>query len=175
MPKLSSNWDYNKTGIIRGAWSNNMMRFDEFTQEAQDLTERAVKILQIHRHGQVEVEHLLLAMLEIPDGTVPKLLEVMGVQPGRLDGQLNETLDNMPKHAAIEYHNGDSKVFISMRVRDIITAAAREARQAKAELVSTEHMLLAILNEHNTPASQILDKAGVTRDRVLAAIKNVIG
>lgn len=152
-----------------------MLRFDEFTQEAQDVTQRAVKIIQVHGHGQLEVEHILLAMLELPHGSIPRLLETLGVQADRLAKQVNESLENMPKHTVIEYPDGGNKVFISARVRDMLTSAALEARQAKADLISSEHMLLAILNGRKTPAPQILGKAGITRERVEAAMKHAVG
>ncbi|HRX03084.1 MAG TPA: Clp protease N-terminal domain-containing protein, partial [Anaerolineae bacterium] len=52
-----------------------MMRFDRFTERAQDAAMRAYEILQRYQHSQVDTEHLFLAMLEQPDGLVTQIIE----------------------------------------------------------------------------------------------------
>ena len=56
-----------------------MMQFERFTERAQDAAMRAYEILQRYGHSQVDIEHLLLALLEQPEGMVPQILEKMDV------------------------------------------------------------------------------------------------
>ena len=59
-----------------------MMRFDRFTERAQEAAQRAVELMTRYGHSQVDVEHLLLALIQQQQGTVPALLLEMGANPG---------------------------------------------------------------------------------------------
>jgi ATP-dependent Clp protease ATP-binding subunit ClpC len=150
-----------------------MMRFDRFTERAQDAANRSIEILQRYGHNQVDTEHILLALLEQPEGVVPQLLEKLGASVTEMRGRLDEVLRHSPK-AAI-YGGGTGQVFITPRVKRILELAQEEANRFKDEYISTEHIFLAILNERNTAAARILAEAGVTKDRVQEAVKELRG
>ncbi len=150
-----------------------MMRFDRFTERAQDVAARAYEILQRYGHNQVDTEHILLALLEQTDGTIPPLLERLSADPTAMRTRLDEVLRASPK-AAI-YGGGTGQVFITPRVKRIIDLANEEANRLRDEYISTEHLFLAILSERNTATSRILSEAGVVRDRVYDAIKDIRG
>jgi ATP-dependent Clp protease ATP-binding subunit ClpC len=150
-----------------------MMRFDRFTERAQDAAARAYEILQRYGHNQVDTEHILLALLEQSDGVIPQILERMSVDVGLIRSRLDEVLRASPK-AAI-YGGGTGQVFITPRVKRIIDLANEEANNLRDEYISTEHIFLAILKERNTAVSKILTDHNITRDRVYDAIKDVRG
>src|SRR5574339_189010 len=150
-----------------------MMRFDRFTERAQDAAARAYEILQRYGHNQVDTEHILLALLEQNDGVIPQILEKMNVDVGGMRSRLDEILRASPK-AAI-YGQGTNQFFITPRVKRIIDLANEEANRLRDEYISTEHIFLAILTERNTPAARILESAGLSRDRVYAAIQDLRG
>jgi len=150
-----------------------MMRFDRFTERAQDAANRSIEILQRYGHNQVDTEHILLALLEQPDGVVPQILEKLGVDVDVMRGRLDEVLRHSPK-AAI-YGGGAGQVFITPRVKRILELAQEEANRFKDEYISTEHIFLAILNERNTAAARILAEAGITKDRINDAVKEMRG
>ena len=150
-----------------------MMRFDRFTERAQDAATRAYEILQRYGHNQVDTEHILLALLEQTDGAVPQLMESMQVDNGAAQQRLDDVLRASPK-AAI-YGGGTGQVFITPRVKRIIDLANEEANRLKDEFISTEHIFLAILSERNTNVARILTDAGVTRERTMEAIKELRG
>src|SRR5499427_4508061 len=150
-----------------------MMRFDRFTERAQDAAARAYEILQRYGHNQVDTEHILLALLEQPDGVIPQILDKMNVDQESLRFKLDEVLKASPK-AAI-YGGGTGQVFMTPRVKRVIDLAQEEANRLKDEYISTEHIFLAILTERNTPAARILESAGLTRDRVYDAIQDLRG
>ncbi|HEY4689189.1 MAG TPA: AAA family ATPase [Anaerolineae bacterium] len=149
------------------------MRFDRFTERAQDAANRSIEILQRYGHNQVDTEHILLALLEQPEGAVSQILEKLGVDVDVMRGRLDEVLRHSPK-AAI-YGGGAGQVFITPRVKRILELAQEEANRFKDEYISTEHIFLAILNERNTASARILAEAGVTKDRVSEAVKEVRG
>ena len=150
-----------------------MMRFDRFTERAQDAAARAYEILQRYGHNQVDTEHILLALLEQADGVIPQILERLTVDVGQMRSRLDEILRASPK-AAI-YGGGAGQVFITPRVKRIIDVANEEANRLRDEYISTEHIFLAILGERNTAVAKILSDNGITRDRVSDTIKDVRG
>ncbi len=150
-----------------------MMRFDRFTERAQEAAQRAAEIIQRYGHNQIDTEHILLALIEQPGGVIPQILEKLSVSPEALTERLDATLRASPK--ANIFGGGAGQIFITPRVKRIIDLANEEANRLKDEYISTEHIFLAILTERNTPASRILESAGLTRDRVYSAIQDLRG
>ncbi len=150
-----------------------MIRFDRFTERAQDAAARAYEILQRYGHNQVDTEHILMALLEQNDGVVPQLLETLKVDPAAIRTRLDEILQASPK-AAI-YGQGNNQVFITPRVKRIIDLANEEANRLRDEYISTEHIFMAILSERNTAVAKILKDNNIQRDRVYDAVKDIRG
>jgi ATP-dependent Clp protease ATP-binding subunit ClpC len=149
------------------------MRFDRFTERAQDAASRAYEIVQRYSHSQVDTEHLLLALVEQPDGAVPQILDELKVSPEDMRDRLDRELQNSPKVAV--YGGGVGQIFYTPRIRTVLELAQGEANRLKDEFISTEHIFLAILSERNTPASRIVQEYGITRERVMEAMKGVRG
>ena len=63
-----------------------MMRFDRFTERAQEAAQRAAEIIQRYGHNQIDTEHILLAMIEQPQGVIPQFLELLKVDAAALVG-----------------------------------------------------------------------------------------
>ncbi len=150
-----------------------MMRFDRFTERAQEAAQRAAEIIQRYGHNQIDTEHILLALIEQPGGVIPQILENLKINSQALADRLDQTLRMTPK--ANIFGGGAGQIFITPRVKRIIDLANEEANRLKDEYISTEHIFLAILSERNTSAARILESAGLTRDRVLDAIQQMRG
>ncbi|HFC09854.1 MAG TPA: AAA family ATPase [Chloroflexi bacterium] len=149
------------------------MRFDRFTERAQEVAQRAAELIQRYGHTQIDTEHILLALLEQPGGVVPQLLEILNVNTSQLIDQVDHVLRTTPK--ANIFGGGAGQIFITPRVKRIVDMANQEANRLQDEYISTEHLFLAILNERNTPAASLLASAGVTKERVYQAIRQVRG
>ena len=150
-----------------------MMRFDRFTERAQEVAQRAAELIQRYGHTQIDTEHILLALLEQPQGAVPQILDVLRVSTEALIQQVDHVLRTTPK--ANIFGGGAGQIFITPRVKRIIDMANQEANRLQDEYISTEHLFLAILNERNTPAATLLSSAGITKPRVYEAIQQVRG
>ena len=150
-----------------------MMRFDRFTERAQEAAQRAAEIIQRYGHNQIDTEHILLAMIEQPQGVVPQTLEALKIDINALTERLDYILRTSPK--ANIFGGGAGQVFITPRVKRIIDLANEEANRLKDEYISTEHIFLAILSERSTPAARLLEGAGVNRERVIDAIQQIRG
>ncbi|PJF39218.1 MAG: Clp protease, partial [Phototrophicales bacterium] len=151
-----------------------MLRFDRFTERAQDAAARAYEILQRYGHNQVDTEHILLALLEQVDGVIPQILERMSIDVSGLRSRVDDILRQSPRTAAI-YGQGTNQVFITPRVKSVIDRANEEANRLRDEYISTEHIFLAILSERNTALSKMMADYNITRDRVSDTVKDIRG
>ncbi len=149
------------------------MRFDRFTERAQDAAARAYEIVQRYGHTQVDTEHLFLAMLEQNEGAIPQILENLNVDGLAMKDRLDRELQASPKVSV--YGGGVGQIFYTPRIRTVLELAQREANRLKDEYISTEHIFLAILGERNTPTAKILQEFGISRERVLDAIQALRG
>jgi len=151
-----------------------MMRFDRFTERAQEAAQRAAEIIQRYGHNQIDTEHMLLALIEQPEGAISQILQNLNIQGIDLSDRLDYVLKNTQK-ASIFGSRGAGQVFITPRVKRIVDVANQEANRLKDEFISTEHLFLAILDEKNTPAARLLETDGLTKDRVYGAIDQIRG
>ena len=151
-----------------------MMRFDRFTERAQEAAQRAAEIIQRYGHNQIDTEHILLALIEQPEGAISQVLQNLNIQGVDLSERLDYILKNTQK-ASIFGSRGTGQVFITPRVKRIVDVANQEANRLKDEFISTEHLFLAILDEKNTPAARLLSDEGVTKDRVYQSIDQIRG
>ncbi len=149
------------------------MRFDRFTERAQDAAARAYEIVQRYGHTQVDTEHLFLALLEQKDGAVLQILDQLSVDSSGMKDRLDKELRSSPKVAV--YGGGVGQVFYTPRIRTVLELAQGEANRLKDEFISTEHILLAIMSERNTPSARILQEFGLSRERVLEGITQLRG
>ncbi len=151
-----------------------MMRFDKFTERAQDAAMRAYEILQRYQHSQADTEHLFLALLEQPDGLVPEILEKVGVDPEMVMDRLDQVLSAAPKVGGM-VNMAVGQVYITPRLKRVLDNAQEEAKNMQDEYISTEHLFLAVLNERGTPCARILQEIGVNKGRVADVIEEVRG
>jgi ATP-dependent Clp protease ATP-binding subunit ClpB len=125
-------------------------------------------------HTEVDGEHLLDALLDQPDGLVPRLLANSGVDTGRLRAELASELSRMPKVSGPGVPPG--QVAITQRLARLLDAGYQEAGRLKDEYVSVEHLLLALIEEGTgSGAGRLLRDAGLTKDTYLNALTSVRG
>jgi len=150
-----------------------MMRFDRFTERAQDAAQRAAEIIQRYGHNQIDTEHILLALIEQPQGVISQILERLNIDIDHISEMIDQQLRASPK--ANIYGGGAGQIFITPRVKRVVDMANEEANRLDDEYISTEHLFLAILSERNTAISRLLSDEGITKDRVYDAIKETRG
>jgi ATP-dependent Clp protease ATP-binding subunit ClpB len=144
---------------------------NKLTMKSQAALEGARQQAVARSHQAIEPEHLLFALLSDPEGVVYPLLHAVGAAPKPLRDQVDAALDRLPKVFA---PGGAHEVRISPALAQVLDAAFREAEALTDEYVSTEHLLLALL-EGTSGAARILRDAGLERDAVLAALAQVRG
>jgi ATP-dependent Clp protease ATP-binding subunit ClpB len=146
------------------------MQPDKLTIKAQEAFAASQKAAEANGQQQIEPEHLLLALLEQSEGIVVPILQKLGADVAALRASLSDAIAAMPKVSGAP----GQQVQISNRTKLVLDAAGKLADQLKDEYISTEHLLLASL-EGGGEASAILQGAGVTSERLLAALSEVRG
>jgi len=147
------------------------MDLNRFTEKAQLALQRAYYIASQYHHQQVEVEHLLLALTEDKEGLFSKILERLNIPPERIQDEVKKVLSSFTK----VYGDGSGQVYISSGLTRLLELAENKAKYLKDEFVSVEHLLMAMVEEENTPAGKILSEAGLTEDALMQALADVRG
>src|SRR6202140_769370 len=143
-------------------------RPDRLTEKTQEAIQQAQTLAQEAQHQEITPEHLLLALLQQQDGTVPPILQQIGVDPARVASDVKAQLDRLPKVYGAE-------TYLGSRLRRLLDAASTEMERLKDEYLSTEHLLLAIVEESNSEGAKVLQRHGVTREKLLQALTQVRG
>ena len=146
------------------------MNLNKFTEKAQEAVLAAPPLASELSHAQVEPEHLLVTLAEQRNGVVPSVFRKLAVEPAAVAAALRAHLAKQPKA------HGGSEPHLSPRLRVAFDAAQAEAKTMHDEYVSTEHLLLGLLNETGkSVAVEQLTANGITRDKVLEALTAVRG
>ncbi len=146
-------------------------RLTQKSQEAlHDAQTKAVRF----GHSEVDGEHLLLALLEQPEGIVPRLLAQAGADTDRLRTALEAELSRRPRVSGPGAAPG--QVNVTQRLARLLDAAGQEAGRLKDEYVSVEHLLLALLGDGQASAAgRLLHDEALTRDSFLQALTRIRG
>ena len=148
------------------------MDMNRLTQRSQEALQEAQSIAIQLGQTEVDVEHLLRALISDDDGLAPRLFGFAGVDTDALRGDLDAELRRRPSVSGPGAAPG--QVFVTQRLSRALDAADREAKRLKDEYVSVEHLLLGIL-EQSSAASRLLQARGLTRDSLLGALTQVRG
>ncbi len=150
------------------------MDFNKLTTKSQSALAAAQDIAAARSHQQVDVEHLLLALLQDAEGLIPRMLRRMEVDPKVLEKLVSDEVARMPRVSGSGAEPG--KVYVTPRLNRLLVAAEERAKALKDEYVSVEHLFLAMLDEGtNTNLGRILNRLGITEDRFLKALTEVRG
>jgi len=144
---------------------------NKLTLKAQEALQEAKSIAEKKHHQQIEVEHLLSALLAQKDGVVIPILQKLGANPDLIHSQLENELNRIPQVTG----RGAGQVYLSSRANEILNMAWKEAEALTDEYLSTEHLLIAIADEKQGGSYQILQRSGVTKDAIFRVLQEIRG
>ena len=145
------------------------MNYNKFTIKSQEAVQNAQEIASSYGNQSIEPEHLLAALVQDAQGIVTPILQKLGANVDYVKIKINEIVEKLPKI------QGSSQQYISGTTQKVLDQAREEAEQLKDEFVSTEHLLLALLEQKQNNGAKLLLDQGVTRENVLKALKEVRG
>ena len=146
------------------------MRFDQLTIKAQEAVQEAQQDARARGNAELTGDHLLLAMLEQGEGVVVPILQKLGADPVALARQIESDLDSRPKVSG-----ASADPVVARDLNRVFDRAFEIGKEFGDEYVSSEHFLLALAEPDAGEAARRLAKAGVKKDALLKALKEVRG
>jgi ATP-dependent Clp protease ATP-binding subunit ClpB len=137
------------------------------TIKSQEIFQKAQQIAFNEKNPNIEVEHLLKALLSDEDSPVDFLLKKNNVNVNFVESKVDESISTLPKMSA-----GEPAQVISRDMNNVLLRAAASLKTFGDEFVSVEHLLLAIV-QGNDNTAKILKDAGLTEKGLIAAIKDL--
>src|SRR5438552_13804586 len=145
------------------------MKIEQFTEKARQAVSEANELAKQYNNSQIEVEHLLAALLSQEGGVVQQVIQKVGGDLAITQRQVTEDIERLPRAY------GGSEPSISSRLRKLLDAAWKEMNNFHDEYLSVEHMLLAMFDIGDGSAQRALKAAGLTRDLILKALTSIRG
>jgi ATP-dependent Clp protease ATP-binding subunit ClpB len=148
------------------------MDVNRFTEKLQDAVREAQSLATRNGNQQIDVEHLLLALLDQEGGLAPSILNKADIRTDALRTRVQQEIDKFPKVSGPAA--GPGQVYLTPRLQTVLTKAEDEAKRLKDEYISVEHVVLAI-SEEKVAAGRLFKEFGATRDRLMQALQEVRG
>jgi ATP-dependent Clp protease ATP-binding subunit ClpB len=149
------------------------MDLNRLTEKSQEALRRAQGLATRRNHQAVDVEHLLAALLEEPEGLAAAFLAACNIAPSAAREQIERELNRVPQVSGPGTEA--QQAYMTQRLSRVLTQAEDEAKSLKDEYVSIEHLLLAMLAEKTGAAGRVLQSLGLTRAKLMDALKKVRG
>src|SRR5881296_2299940 len=147
-----------------------MIKPERLTVKAAEALQQASTLARSRGNPVINDAHLFLALLSQDDGIVVPLLQKAGLNVTQLNSETEREIDRFPRQSGTT-----AEPTLSREVSRLLDRADEEAKALGDAYVSTEHILLALLEEKGTTAKQLLSAAGVDRDVLMAALQGVRG
>src|SRR5437764_9141587 len=148
------------------------MDINRFTEKAQEALRTAHEQASRMGNQQVDVEHLLMALLEQEPGLALSILRKADINVEGLKRQVERELEKLPRVSGVE--GSPDQVYLTGRLNRLATQANDEAKRFKDDFVSVEHLLLAMTDDKGA-TGRLFKEFGITRDRLMAALQDVRG
>ena len=144
------------------------MNISKFTQKSQEVVQGCEKIAMDYGHQEIGQEHLLMAMMDVEDSLIRKLIEKMGIEPEVFTAQIEGLLNKRPKVSGGQMH-------IDQPLNETLMYAEDEAKRMGDEYVSVEHLFLSLLAHPSKEIKALMKQSQITRERFLQALSQVRG
>ena len=147
-----------------------VLRPDQFTEQAQEVLHNSQELVRRYSHSQWDVEHILLALLELENGIPGEILAEIGVQVDAVKAQLDRALEAAPKVA-----NNATQIYATPRASRLLEDAKNEAERLKDDFIGAEHLFIAAVTESQGDAAQVLKEYGIDPEKVYLALAEIRG
>jgi len=145
------------------------MKIERFTDKAREALSEANELAKQYNNSQIEVEHMLAALLNQDGGITQQIIQKVGGNVAAARRIVDSEVERLPRVY------GGSEPGISPRLRKVLETAWQEMNNFKDEYLSVEHILLAMFDGSEGGAQRALKAAGLTRDLVLKALTEIRG
>ena len=143
---------------------------EQFTNQARQVLQNSQELVRRHRHNQWDVEHIILALLELEDGVPSRILEELGAPAEDIKAALYQALESAPKLAF-----DANQIYPTPRAQRLMENARSEAARLNDEFIGAEHLFIAAVMEPQGVSAGILKAHRIDRERVYQALTQVRG
>ncbi len=147
-----------------------MMNIDKLTNKSREALLNARRVALDLSNNELRALHLLAALLADDNGLVPSIFEKCGISREIFANSLQSSLNELPRISG----SSGGELYNSREFSELLNDAAKHAESMKDEFISVEHLLLAMFNSANK-AKELLEKSGLTADKVLQALQSIRG
>ena len=146
------------------------LRPDNFTEQARQVLQDSEELVRRYQHSQWDVEHILLALLELERGLTTDILGEIAVSQEAVKASLRRSVEKAPRVAS-----SANQLFATPRALRLLDEAKLEADRMKDELVAVEHLFIAATMESQGESSRVLQEFGIDREKVYQALMKIRG
>ena len=146
------------------------MKKDRYTEKAWEAMGTSEAMVRTLRHNQLDVEHLVLAMLQQQDGPVPQIMELLGADTATL---ANKFLQALTKTPTVAYPS--QTIYITPRFSMLLDRAAAEMDRMRDEFIGVDHLLVAAVEEREGDTPDIFKEFGIEKEKVYQALQEIRG
>lgn len=158
--------------MVYAAQQSMNIDFNSFTEKAAFAFQEAQSLAQRMGQQEIDVWHLLLALVQQEGGIVPRLLDRMEITPSALQLSAERELDALPKASG---SINASQIYISSALQKALTAAQKAKDELSDDFVSTEHLFLGLTDAASGKLTKFFQQFGMDRKKFLSVLKEVRG
>ena len=147
-----------------------VMKKDRYTEKAWEVMGTSEAMVRTLRHNQLDVEHLVLAMLQQQDGPVPQIMELLGADTPSV---ANKFLQALTKTPTVAYPS--QTIYITPRFSMLQDRAAAEMDRLRDEFIGVDHLLVAAVEEREGDTPDIFKEFGIEKEKVYQALQQIRG
>ena len=147
-----------------------VLRPEQFTEQAQAVLQNSQQMVRAYHHSQWDLEHILMALLDLDHGLPARILAEMGIPLESVKASLHRALEASPK---ITYES--DQIYATPRAARALDNAKFESQRLKDEFIGAEHLFIAATMETQGDSAQVLKEAGIDQERVYQALMAVRG
>ena len=147
-----------------------VLRPEQFTEQAQEVLHNSQEMVRRYNHSQWDVEHVLLALLELEKGLPGDILTELGINAQAVKARLHQVLEAAPKVTS-----DSAQIYATPRAARLLDNAKRESERLKDDYIGAEHLFIAATMESQGDSAQVLQEFGIDQERVYQALMTVRG
>ena len=147
-----------------------VLRPEQFTEQAQEVLRNSQELVQRLQHSQWDVEHILLALLELDNGLPTEILEELGISVDAVKARLRQFLDAAPRVV-----QGAAQIYTTPRVQRLLENARQESERLRDEFIGVEHLFIATILEPQGDSARLMKEFEIDQERVYQPLMKIRG
>ena len=154
-----------------------MLKPENFTEQAQEMLTESQDLVRKYKHSNWDVEHILLALVNMQDGLTSTILDSLGVNKKNIQKEIESSLEKKTYVTSLDMpkSNGNSQIYATPRAIDAIEKAQEETKRLHDEFIGTEHILIGILSIEDGDSYKIFQQFNINQENVYIALAEIRG